>query len=104
MPAWLKSQASQAAPAAGRLAPDAASARLLTELGSPGYATRFRILIELTTMAITAMIHNTRAFGQSSAQPAPRRMTPRAASISQVVGRNWAMTEKIHGIESTGKT
>src|SRR5262249_14223012 len=36
--------------------------------------------------------------------PAPRRITPRDASISHVVGTTWANRWKIHGIESTGNT
>src|SRR5437764_1014655 len=40
------------------------------------------------------MLHKTTEWTQSSAQPAPRRMTPRAASISQVVGNTCATYQK----------
>ena len=50
------------------------------------------------------MVHKTMACLCSSAQPPPRRMTPREASIIHVVGRSCARYQKNGGIESKGNT
>ena len=58
----------------------------------------------LSVNTAAAMPHSTAACGHNSAQPAPRRITPRDASISHVVGTTWATYRKNLGIESSGKT
>ena len=58
----------------------------------------------ITLHASNAITHSTSRCIFSSGHPAPRRMTPRAASISQVVEMTWATYQKNHGIESSGKT
>src|SRR5262245_8867799 len=55
---------------------------------------------ELRTIMAMAMDQRTAAWTQSSAQPAPRRMTPRDASMSQVVGMAWETYQKKRGMES----
>ena len=54
--------------------------------------------------AVTPIVHNTTECSHSSDQPAPRRITPRAASISHVVGITFETWAKNHGIESVGNT
>jgi hypothetical protein len=61
-----------------------------TRCGATVHAMRLWNVTVLVTRASDAMAVITAKFGQSSAQPAPRRMTPRAASIIQVVGTKWA--------------
>ena len=46
------------------------------------------------------MLHKTTECTHSSDQPAPRRITPRAASINHVVGKICATYQKAAGIES----
>src|SRR5437899_5770161 len=58
----------------------------------------------LAASTAAAMLHRTAACGHSSRHPAPRRITPRDASISHVVGTTWATHWKKTGIESTGNT
>ena len=55
-----------------------------------------------TSAALTAMPHSTKACGHNSGQPAPRRITPRAASISQVVGMTRAIVWRLTGEKQRG--
>ena len=67
------------------------------------YDTRFLNFRAATVITVSAIAVSTAAFSQSSFQPAPRRITPRAASIIQVVGIMFAMGLNTAGIDSTGK-
>src|SRR5262249_13581353 len=70
----------------------------------PGHESCFRTLNELKTRDAIAIAHRAAAWGHRSGQPAPRRITPREASINHVVGRNWATHTNPCGIESSGNT
>src|SRR6185437_15310324 len=67
-------------------------------------AIRLRNRGELRIAEPRAMNQSTTALTQSFAHPAPRRITPRAASIYQVVWINCATHQNTQGIESEGKT
>jgi hypothetical protein len=67
------------------------------------YTIRFWKVTELVTRARIAMTVRTAALGQSSAHPAPRRITPHEASTIHLVGTSLATYQKNAGIESSGK-
>jgi hypothetical protein len=68
------------------------------------HTNRFRNFNVLKASIASAMLHRISACGHNSRHPAPRRITPREASTSHVVGMICAIHQKKSGIESSGNT
>src|SRR5438477_12794978 len=67
------------------------------------YVNFFRNFNVASVSSPSAITHSRVACGHNSLQPAPRKITPRAASIIQVVGSTQEICRKNHGMQAAGK-